>query len=374
MNKFKCLCIAVFILLLMGACGKSAKQQATSELTGQIPEFNVDPFWPKPLPENWLLGQVAGIAVDKEDNIWIIHRPRSLGENEGGPDWKSYNLPYSPAPPVVAFDPEGNVLKAWGGAGEGYDWPDVEHGIYVDHKNNVWVGGSGANDHQVLKFTVEGRFLLQIGKPGKTGGSNDTTLLGRPTEYDVDPVNNEIYIADGYLNKRVIVFDASDGKYKRHWGAYGRTPDDSKQDPYDPAKPPSEQFGEVTHAIRISNDNLVYVCDRSNNRIQVFQKNGTFVFEEFIARNTLALGSAWDIDFSDDPGQKFAYLADGTNQCVWILQRKDLKTLERFGSMGRYAGQFIWIHNLAADSKGNIYTAEVLTGKRVQKFTLTSYE
>jgi len=364
-------CFITVIVLFISSCGRTPDSKISGPGIDTLPVFKVDPFWPGTLPDNWLLGQVAGLAADREGNIWIIHRPRSLGENEGGPDWKTYKLPYVPAPPVIEFDAGGKIIKAWGGEGEGYDWPEVEHGILIDHENNVWIGGSGANDHQILKFTPEGKFLLQIGKPAKTGGSNDTALLGRPTEYDVDTETNEIYIADGYLNKRIIVFDAASGKYKRHWGAYGNKPDDARQEPYNPSGTPSSQFGEVTHAIRISNDNLVYVCDRSNNRIQVFRKDGTFVSEEFVARNTIGLGSAWDIDFSHDPGQQYAYLADGTNQCIWILQRKDLKTLGRFGSMGRYAGQFIWIHNLATDINGNIYTAEVLTGKRVQKFILT---
>ncbi len=365
-------CLIKAIILFISSCGRTPDTKVAGLSTDSLPEFEVDPCWPRPLPDNWLLGQVAGLATDKEDNLWIIHRPQSLGENEGGPDWQTYELPYVPAPPVIEFDADGNMIRAWGGEGEGYDWPEVEHGIFVDHENNVWIGGSGANDHQVLKFTTKGEFILQIGKPRQTGGSNETLLLGRPAEYDVDPETNEIYIADGYLNKRVIVFDAGSGMYKRHWGAYGNIPDDAGQGPYNPSGPPSRQFGEVTHAIKISGDNFVYVCDRSNNRIQVFQKDGKFVFEEFIARNTIGLGSAWDIDFSHDPHQKFAYLADGTNQCVWILHRKDLKTMGRFGSMGRYAGQFIWIHNIVTDSKGNIYTAEVLTGKRVQKFILKS--
>jgi len=370
MNKLHPLFITA-LLLLIGACGRSPKTEADAERTDSVPMFTVDPFWPKPLPENWLIGQVSGIAVDSADHIWVIHRPRSLGENEGGPDWASQKPHYTPAPPVIEFDADGNLIQKWGGSGDGYEWPEVEHGIFIDHANNVWIGGSGINDHQVLKFTPDGKFLLQIGKAGKTGGSNDTTSLGRPTEFYVDPVTNEIYIADGYLNKRVIVFDAGTGKYKRHWGAYGKIPDDSIQDPFDPVKPPSPQFGEVTHSVLISHDNLVYVCDRSNNRIQVFQKNGKFVFEEFIAKNTLGLGSAWDLDFSHDPQQRLVYLADGTNQCVWILKRDNLETTGHFGRMGRYAGEFIWIHNIAADSKGNIYTGEVLTGKRAQKFILT---
>ena len=335
-----------------------------------IPVFIVDPFWPKPLPDNWLLGQVSGIAVDNKDHIWIVHRPNSLGLDEGGPAWQSMKLPFTPAPPVIEFDTEGNVIQAWGGPGEGYDWPKGEHGIFVDHNNNVWIGAAYGKinyDQHILKFTSDGTFLFQIGESEKTGGSNDTVLLGRPTDFAVDQIENEVYISDGYLNHRVIVFDANTGKYKRHWGAYGNKPNDIKQAPYNPNNPPPSQFGEV-HALVISNDGLVYVCDRNNNRVQVFKKNGDFLFEKFVAKNTLGLGSVWDIDFSHDPRQSLIYVADGTNQCVWILNRENLETIGKFGRIGRYAGQFMWVHNLVVDSKGNIFTAEVYTGKRAQKF------
>jgi DNA-binding beta-propeller fold protein YncE len=356
------------VLLLSMACARTTKTENTRGLTDSIPIFMVDPFWPKPLPNSWLLGQVSGIAVDSKDHIWIIHRPNSIGENEFGPVFGSNVFQYNPAPPVLEFDSDGNLIQTWGGPGEGYDWPEGEHGIYIDHENNVWIGGSGKNDHQVLKFKSDGTFLLQIGEAGKTGGSNDISLLGQPTDFVLDPGTNEIYIADGYLNNRIIVFDAITGKYQRHWGAYGNTPDDSYQKPYDPNLTPSKHFGGVVHAVRISHDELVYVCDRTNNRIQVFQKNGKFLFESIIAKNTIGGGSTWDIDFSRDPQQKYIYVADGTNQRVWILLRDNLKVIGHFGRMGRYAGEFIWIHNLVVDSKGNIYSAEVLTGKRVQKF------
>lgn len=365
--KYTC-CFIIPFLIMVIACRQTDKTKDKTGNTEQVPLFRPDPSWPKPLPNNWLIGQVSGLAVDKREHFWIIHRPGSLGQDEGGPDWQKLKVPYTPAPPVMEFDPEGNLVQAWGGPGEGYEWPLTEHGIFVDHENNVWIGGAGLSDHQVLKFSDDGKFLLQIGRAGKTGGSNSTGFLGRPTEFEEDTAANEIYIADGYLNNRVIVFDSRTGQYKRHWGAYGHVPNDSVQPPFNPSLPPSGQYGDVVHSVRISNDGLVYICDRSNNRIQVFQKDGTFIFERFVAKETLGLGSAWDLDFSPDPQQKFAYVADGTNQCVWILNRNDLKVTGHFGRIGRNAGQFIWIHNLAVDSKGNIYTGEVLTGKRVQKF------
>jgi len=333
------------------------------------PEFKVDPFWPKPFPNNWLIGQVSGVAIDSKDHIWIIHRPASMTSDEAAaaqkPPLASCCIP---APPAIELDQEGNVIQAWGGRGAGYEWPETEHGIFIDYKDNIWIGGSGPNDHQVLKFSRDGKFLLQIGQAGKTGGSNDTKLLGRPADFDVDPKANEVYIADGYLNRRIIVFDADTGAYKRHWGAYSNRPDDSPMPPYDPNAPPAKQFRNPVHGVRIAREGLVYIADRVNCRIQVFERSGNFIKEAFIAKNTLGPGSCWDIDFSADPEQKYLFVADGSNQKVWVLDRTSLSILGEFGRSGRYAGQFHWVHNLASDSKSNIYAGEVDTGKRVQKF------
>jgi DNA-binding beta-propeller fold protein YncE len=362
--------IIALIISITVVYGSPDEKGMAEESSSPVPSFVVDPFWPKPLPGQWLIGQVAGVAVDAKDHVWIVHRPGSLGEDEYFPAQEPANgVPYVPAPPVIEFDPEGNVVQAWGGPGQGFDWPVNPHGIFIDHEDHVWIGGSGAADHQVLKFKRDGTFLLQIGKAGQTGGSNDKDLLGRPAEFDVDPLTHEVYIADGYLNRRIIVFDAKTGDYKRHWGAYGNRPEDTPQDIYDPEKPPLEQFSNPVHAVRISQEGLVYVCDRKGNRIQVFQKDGRFLKEGIVAGETLGNGSAWDIDFSPDPDQTYLYLTDGTNQCVWILLRKDLTVAGSFGRIGRYAGQFIWVHSIAVDSGGNIYATEVYRGKRVQKFT-----
>jgi DNA-binding beta-propeller fold protein YncE len=361
--------LTILILLVPVASMRPNVQRNAGEHSDSIPSFRVDPLWPKPLPNKWLIGQVSGVAVDSKNHVWIVHRPKSLGADEYAPAQQPANgVPYIPAPPVIEFDVEGNVIQAWGGPGETFDWPDNPHGIFIDHEDNVWIGGNGPDDHQVLKFRPDGAFLLQIGKAGKTGGSNNTNLLGRPADFDVDPRADEVYIADGYLNRRIIIFDANTGKYLRHWGAYGKKPDDSPQEPYDPKNSPPHQFANPVHAIRISHDGFVYVCDRRNNRIQVFQKDGQFVQEGFIARETLGNGSAWDIDFSHDPKQSYIYLTDGTNQCVWLLHRENLQVAGHFGRIGRYAGQFIWVHSLAVDSISNIYTTEVYTGKRLQKF------
>ncbi len=339
-------------------------------MTEAIPAFKVDPYWPEPLPNNWLFGQVSGIAIDSKDHIWIVHRPKSLGSDESMPNLLPRDLPYSPAPSIMEFDPGGKLIQAWSDLDKNLKWPESEHGIFVDHDDNVWIGGF--TDHRVLKFSRDGKLLLQIGKTGKTGGSGDTNLLGGPTDIDVDREANEVYIADGYVNHRIIVFDATTGEYKRHWGAYGNRPDDSDEDSFDENLSAPSQFANPVHAVRISNDGFVYVCDRTNNRVQVFQKDGKFIREVFICKETSGAGTAWDLDFSRDPGQKIVYVADGTNQCVWILDRESLEVLGHFGRIGRYAGQFVWLHNLAVDSKGNIYTTEVHTGKRIQKFNCVS--
>jgi DNA-binding beta-propeller fold protein YncE len=334
------------------------------------PRFAVDPAWPKPLPGNWILGQVAGIAVDKNDHIWIIHRPGTLVDDEKG----ALQSPpttrcCTPAPPVLEFDSGGNLYRSWGGPGKGYDWPEMEHGITVDGEGNVWIGGNGNKDHQILKFTADGRFLKQIGKAGSTGGSNSTTQLGRPAHVEIDAQANELFIADGYQNRRVLVLDASTGAYKRHWGAYGNRPSDDKQPAYDPAKPLPQQFGNPVHCARLARDGLVYVCDRANDRIQVFTLGGRFEKEFRVEPQTLQNGSVWDLVLSEDKAQKYLFLADGANGQVLVLERDTGKVLSSFGRNGRMAGEFKWVHNIAIDSKGNLYTSEVGTGRRAQKFT-----
>jgi DNA-binding beta-propeller fold protein YncE len=333
------------------------------------PKFQVDPSWPKALPNNWLMGQAAGVAVDAQDHIWVIHRPRSLTEDE---KLATFNPPRAkccvPAPPVLEFDQQGNLLRSWGGPGQGYDWFENEHGINIDHKGFVWLGGNGANDGHVLKFTQDGKFVLQIGKLGPQTGSADTTRLGRPADTEVDPVANEVYIADGYGNHRVIVFDADSGVFKRMWGAYGKAPSDAKAPPFNPAGPAPEQFANPVHCVKIAKDGLVYICDRQNNRIQVFKKDGSFVKEFFVAKETLAQGSMWNLALWPDAKQTYMMNADGANNEVRTLLREDGTIVGTFGRNGRNAGEFHWVHNLAIDSKGNIYTTEVDTGKRAQRF------
>ena len=351
----------------------------------EAPRFEVDPYWPKPLPNHWLLGSTIGVWVDTDDHVWIVHRPATLANNE-----KSFEVGNgdccASAPPVLEFDQAGNLLRHWGGPGEGYEWHDSLHGIYIDYKGNVWLGGNGAADSHILKFTKDGKFLVQFGKKGArrtggpapgappnapdtyTGNSNDTENFGRPAKFTVDPLTNEAYVADGYLNKRVAVLDADTGKVKRWWGANGAKPDDAPLAPYDPAAPPALQFRNPVHCAELSVDRLVYVCDRLGNRLQVFTTEGKFVKEAYFSKNTKGQGAVWDIAFSKDREQKFIFMADGTNEKIHIVDRQSLQELTTFGDGGRQPGQFYGVHSIAIDSKGNLYTTETFEGKRVQRF------
>jgi DNA-binding beta-propeller fold protein YncE len=331
------------------------------------PRFEVDPMWPKPLPNRWYIGMTIGVAVDAQDHVWIVHRPDTVSPNEAALDQKTGSC-CSKAPPILEFDQAGNLIGHWGGPGQGYEWPDSNHGITVDYKGNVWIGGNGTNDAHILKFTQSGKFLAQYGHKGKTAGSNNTENFGRVAKIFVDSIAAEAYIADGYLNKRVAVIDADTGKFKRYWGAYGTKPDDTNLGRYDPDAPPAQQFRNPVHCAELSNDGFLYVCDRPNNRIQVFQRDGKFVKEQFIAKRSLADGSVWDIAFSKDPQQKYLYVADGRNMKVYILLRDTLEILTSFGDGGRQPGQFYGVHSIATDSKGNIYTTETYEGRRLQKF------
>jgi DNA-binding beta-propeller fold protein YncE len=362
--------------LAAGIIGLGAGQailQHQAEAQGssvQAPSYVVDPLWPKPLPNNWLLGWTIGAWVDEQDHVWIIHRGAGgLHNNERGAE---LSPPIAEccrtAPPILVFDPAGNLVRSWGGPGPGYEWPQSNHGVHVDYKGNVWIGGNGEKDAHLLKFTKDGKFLLQVGGFGKNAGSNDLENFGRVAKIWVDPKTNEAYVADGYGNKRVAVIDADTGKMKRYWGAYGNKPDDTNLGPYDPGAPPAQQFRNPVHCVERSNDGLVYVCDRANDRLQVFQPDGTFVKEAFYAKNTRGSGSVWDIVFSKDPEQRFMMLADGQNERVRIIVRDTLEEIASFGDGGRQPGQFYGVHSLASDSKGNLYTTETYEGKRVQKF------
>jgi DNA-binding beta-propeller fold protein YncE len=361
-HGYKILGIWTGAVLLAGICllGLNAHPAAQSRMMG-APVFEVDKSWPKPLPNNWILGPVSGIAVDAQDHIWVTHRVASPSIKESGK---------VAAPDVVEFDAQGNVVQSWNGAGTGYEWMEQVHGITVDSKDRVWISGNGPKDAHLLRFSRAGKFQFQIGHLGKNGGSNDQVNLGHPTQVRLDTATNEIFVSDGEGNQnhRVIVFDADSGAYKRHWGAYGERPDDKAVTRYDPAGPAPKQFGNAVHCVHLAKDGLVYVCDRANDRFQVFRKDGTFVKEVFIARETRERGSLWDIEFS--PDQRFMYVADGTNQKVYILPYGQSEVIGSFGGPGKDAGLFATpIHDLVVDSKGNIYTGEAEAAGRVQKFT-----
>ncbi len=325
--------MASALLALVGV-----QAQAQTPKAG-VPQFQVYALWPKDLPNNWLLGQVSGITTDRNNNVWIVNRPGSLSKRERAAEQNPPEAKCCAAPPaVIVFDQAGNVIKHWGGPGQGYNWPKSEHGIYIDDNDFVWLD------------------------------SNATDRLGSPADIAVDVAAKEVYAADGYTNRRVVVFDSETGAYKRHWGAYGKRPSDEKQAAYDPSKPPSQQFGNPVHCVRIAKDGLVYVCDRTNDRLQVFRKDGTFVAEHFFEKETRMNGSVYEIAFSPDPEQKYIYMVDGSNGEIRIVERSNMQTVGRFGRIGRQAGQFTAVHNITVDRLGNIYTAEVQTGQRIQKF------
>jgi len=422
MKRALCVCAAC-ALLAVGARGQ-----------GGAPTLHVNPFWPQPLPNHWVFGSITGVAVDAQDHVWVVHRGAdSLEGNEKG---MMATPPTSTkccvaAPFVLEFDADGKLLSHFGGPGQGYQWPQSPGGLAVDAKGNVWIAAAGLEtapagrgrgpvdpdavgppggrggargadaeaggargaapargrgpaapagppDAHVLKFARDGKFLLQIGAPGKIEGPDSQTTLNRPAAVAVDAAANEVYVADSG-NHRIVVFDADSGAYKRHWGAYGEKPTAAGGGAYDPGASPARQFRDVS-CVEIAKDGMVYVCDRTSNRIQVFQKDGKFVKEAIVSKETKgttvagqfgavsSFGSVWDLAFSNDAQQRFVYVADGHDKKVIVLQRDSLAPVGSFGSGGRLAGQFLAVGSIAADSRGNVYTGEQHHGKRVQKW------
>jgi DNA-binding beta-propeller fold protein YncE len=385
--------VTVIIGIARAQNGLGKVTQSGVEQASGVPIFQVDPSWPK-IPDKWVFGLVSGIAVDPQnDHVWIIQRPRTVK-----PEQKAMA-----APAVLEFDTAGNFIQAWGGPGAGYEWPETEHGIHVDYKGYVWIAGSGKRDDQLLKFTKAGKLVMQIGHSGKSGGNTDTKNLGGPADVFVYPKTNEVFVADGYHNNRVIVFDADTGAFKRMWTEFGRPPTDERPTPAQETGPGPEVFGH-THSVRISNDGLVYVCDRAGNRVQVFTVDGKYVTQVFISRDkatrekaiqqdlesrptqtvfgnplkvayleletAAAAGStAGRATFSPDSQQRFLYVIDRSKQQIIVLNRKTLEILGSFGRVGEAPGEFYVLHDIAVDKEGNIYTAEVNDdgGRRAQK-------
>jgi len=380
-TRAACLAAAVLVLGLppagalaqtAGAPARSAEHLGGPAAPADAPKYRVEANWPKPLPNQWLMGQVGGVAVDRNDRIWILQRPRSLTVDEAG---AAQVPPRSeccfPAPAVMQFDAEGNLLQAWGGPSPNWDWPTTEHGIWVDNDLNVWIAGNAATDRHALKFSSSGQFLMQIGRPSSDPlNSLRTDILGQVASIAVDDAAREVYFADGYGNKRVAVYDAQSGQFKRLWGAYGNVPNDANPGPYVPGGPPAQQFRNPVHCVKLARDGKVYVCDRLNNRIQVFTKAGQYLQEFFIRTDTLGNGAVWDVAFSKDPQQKYLVAVDGENNVVWTVNRATGVVVDKQFRNGRNAGQFHWVHQAAVDSKGNLYTGEVDTAKRIQKFVL----
>jgi DNA-binding beta-propeller fold protein YncE len=350
------------------------------------PRYVVDPSWPKQLPNDWIVGQIGGLGIDRHDHIWINQRPRSLTDDEIGavPNPPTRTTPRSicckPAPSVMEFNREGKLLQAWGGPVDPDKcvapqcvWPASEHGIYVDDEDNVWVGGNGATDRMLLKFKKDGTFVMMIG--GSFNGPADSlshTSVGKPAGISVDNSRNEVYVADGYLNRRIVVFNATTGAFIRQWGAYGNTPVDLPAGT--PPDPNAPYFNNPVHCVVLSHDGLVYVCDRVNNRIQVFDRHGHYQKQFVFDPATLGNGSTWVARLSRDHDQKFLIYGDGENNVVRIVNRRTGDVLRTFRHNGRNAGEFHWVHQLALDSDGNIYTGEVDTSKRLQKFVPADHE
>ena len=363
----------VFALLVLGV-GQSKLQKSSVAASTDImaPHFLVDPYWPKPLPNMWAMGNTIGVEVDERDHVFIVHRNDASqfgGDTEIGL-LGGVSECCTPAPPIIEFDPAGNVVNAWGGPVEGaeYVWPASNHGIAIEANGNIWIGGNGGGDSHVLVFTRNGEYIRTIGVPGEDRDSNSEIHFGRVAEIAMDFEANEVYFADGYRNRRVAVIDVTTGALKRYWGAYGNTPDDSADVTYTPGQPGPQQFRGPVHCAQPSNDGLVYVCDRGANRVQVFRKDGTFVREVVYNPATLNQGSTWDIAFSQDPDQEFIYLADGQNFKISVIRRESMEVLYTFGQGGRQPGTFYAPHSVATDSEGNLYTTETYEGSRVQKF------
>jgi DNA-binding beta-propeller fold protein YncE len=351
------------------------EQRAEAQARGaaQAPRFEVDPTFPKPLPKGMYQGQTIGLWVDSQDHVWIVHRPDVLDDLEGAADRKSGEC-CTMAPPILEFDQQGNLLRNWGGQdGPGWQWPASNHGLVTDNKGNIWIGGNGgSNDGHVLKFTQDGKFVMQVGvkKQGLAADSLATDRFYMVADLFFYAQANEMFLADGYGNRRVAVIDAESGKMKRFWGAYGNKPDDkaaAAQGAYDPFAT-YQQFRGPVHCADVSNDGFVYVCDRTSNRIQVFKVDGTFVREVYTQRDSRGDGTTWDTAFSRDAKQQFLYVADGRNQKIRIFDRASMTELTSFGKGGHYPGEWYSLHNIATDSKGNLYTAETYQGRRLQRF------
>jgi len=339
----------------------------------RAPQFKVDPDWPK-IPNNWVLGEVTSISVDSKDHIWVLHVPQSVPEAERA----------NAAPPVLEFDATGTLLSHWGGPGEGFEWPGREHGIFVDANNFVWIGGRagwprattpGNSDDMLLKFTTAGKFVMQIGRRGQSKGNTDTENVHQPTDAFVDTSTKEVYVADGYGNKRVVVFDSETGKFKRMWGAFGNPPPPTLAPNLPTPQPQTtpegpQEFG-LPHAVKVSHDGTVYLADRINNRIQLFTTQGKFLKQVRVTNEgSTVVPVPAGFAFSPDRKQQWLYVVDSGPMRVVVFDRQTMTQAGVIGMRGKNAGEFDIVHHMAADSKGNLYTAEIVNNHRAQRFVL----
>jgi hypothetical protein len=362
---------ALVALAIFTAFSQSAPSRAAQK--NEVPKFEVDPSWPK-LPAKWIFGEVASVSIDKQGHAWVLQRPKSL---RAGQQDKA-------APPVLEFDEAGNFIRGWGGAGTGYDWPEIEHGIYADPRGFIWICGNAPADNSLLKFTPDGKFITQIGHKGASKGNKDTENFKQPADIFYYAKTNELFVADGYGNRRIIVLDGDTGEYKRMWGAFGNEPLDTFEEPASlpakeriPAKELTgrgpEQFVLPVHAVRVSNDGLVYVSDRGGKRVQIFTVDGKYQTQVFIDRWCEAPDCAngqtvASTAFSPDAEQRFLYVASRSPARVWVLDRKTLTPLDSFGRGGVAPGEFYVMHHMSVDATGNLYITEVQNGRRIQKF------
>jgi hypothetical protein len=411
--------IAVALLAVVTISVSAIQSQATPPpQVGSGPRFKLNNDWPKALPNNWQIGPLTGIYGDSHGLIWTVNQSNHLGDYDLAQDYATGDCCVM-APQVIAFDMKGNVVKSWSvsvpppapardpnaplgqfqapvmaGAKtyptkcDGFKCLMNVHSIYVDSKDNVWIVGNGRGDSHILKFDYNGKFLLQIGGDTTKGccGNQDGNNLGAGSQGGGTgiaywPATNEVFVTDGYVNRRVVVYDADTGKFKRMWGAYGKPPVastlDAKGNMVSPEPKrvfdgPGAESWSTVHGVSITPDGVVWIADRVGNRLQQFKIDGTFIREAFVSRkSTNGTGTVYGFSFSKDPDMKYVYVADGGNKKVHILDRQTLQEVGSFGGCaGQMAGCFNHVHVSATDIAGNVYTGEAAAGARIQRWDI----